>query len=203
MAQAQREYVLEVFSDQHLVRDIVTGILHTIFFHRYFSPIRPSLYAPTSTTSYSGSRSHEALPVPLPAILDPPEVSAAIDTHVDALVAQLTSSTSPTSGSRGEIVIQLFDRKGRKTGTAANWLGRLGGTQVEGEVCWEQWVLQVIVVSPRNEAERVKVRRAMETSLQKAAMKIVALANRDKDHIPPISTSDQNPFPYKITVTQS
>jgi hypothetical protein len=40
----------------------------------------------------------------------------------------------------------------------------------------------------------------MESSLQKTAMKIVAIVNRDKDHIPPITTSDQNPFPYKIFV---
>lgn len=48
--------------------------------------------------------------------------------------------------------------------------------------------------------DRIKVRRAMESSLQKAAMKIVAVVNRDKDHIPPIVTSEQNPFPYKILV---
>lgn len=40
----------------------------------------------------------------------------------------------------------------------------------------------------------------MESSLQKAAMKIVAIVNQDKDHIPPILTSEQNPFPYKILV---
>jgi hypothetical protein len=40
----------------------------------------------------------------------------------------------------------------------------------------------------------------MESSLQKTAMKIVAIVNRDKDHIPPITTSDQNPFPYRIIV---
>lgn len=48
--------------------------------------------------------------------------------------------------------------------------------------------------------DRIKVRRAMESSLQKAAMKIVAIVNRDKDHIPPITTSDANPFPYRIMV---
>jgi len=40
----------------------------------------------------------------------------------------------------------------------------------------------------------------MESSLQKAAMKIVTIVNSDKDHIPPILTSEQNPFPYKILV---
>jgi hypothetical protein len=48
--------------------------------------------------------------------------------------------------------------------------------------------------------DRIKVRRAMESSLQKTAMKIVAIVNRDRDHIPPITTSDQNPFPYRIAV---
>jgi hypothetical protein len=46
----------------------------------------------------------------------------------------------------------------------------------------------------------LKVRRAMEKSLHKAALKIVNIVNRDKDHIPPITTSDSNPFPYHILV---
>lgn len=40
----------------------------------------------------------------------------------------------------------------------------------------------------------------MERSLQKTAMKIVTIASRDKDHIPPITTNDGNPFPYHIVV---
>lgn len=203
MATGHREYVLEVFSDQNFVRDIVKGVLHTIFFHRYFPSIRPSLYTPTSATSYTSTRTQESLPVPLPAIDEPPEVSAAIDAHTNALVSQLTSSSSTSpgaGGSRGEIVVQLFDRKRRKTGITGGWLGRLGGVQTEEEVCWEEWVLQVVVARPRTEGDRLKVRRAMETSLQKAAMKIVAIVNKDKDHIPPISTSEQNPFPFKILV---
>ena len=31
-------------------------------------------------------------------------------------------------------------------------------------------------------------------------MKIVTIANRNKDHIPPITTSETNPFPYKIDI---
>jgi len=98
-------------------------------------------------------------------------------------------------------VVRFFDRKRRKTGITGGWLGRLGGGgQTEEEVCWEEWCLQVVVARPRSEADRIKVRRATESSLQKTAMKIVAIANRDKDHIPPITTSDQNPFPYRIAV---
>lgn len=46
----------------------------------------------------------------------------------------------------------------------------------------------------------LKVRRAMTKSLEKAAHKIIAIVNREKDHIPPITTTDANPFPYQIVV---
>jgi len=48
--------------------------------------------------------------------------------------------------------------------------------------------------------ERAKVRKAMEAMLFKAAMKIVTTVNREKDHIPPITTSESNPFPYQIMI---
>jgi autophagy-related protein 101 len=40
----------------------------------------------------------------------------------------------------------------------------------------------------------------MTKSVEKAAYKIIAIVNRDKDHIPPITTTDANPFPYQIVV---
>ncbi len=52
----------------------------------------------------------------------------------------------------------------------------------------------------QKKAERAKVRRAMELMLQKTVMKIVTTANRDVDHIPPITTSESNPFPYQIVI---
>ena len=51
-----------------------------------------------------------------------------------------------------------------------------------------------------NWAERTKVTKAMEMTLQKTAMKIVGIVNQYKDHIPPITTSETNPFPYQINL---
>lgn len=134
------------------------GVLHTIFFHRYFPPIRPTLYSPTASSSHStSSHTAQSLPIPLPSILDPPEISTAIDSHTALLVSQLTSPTSSNSGpgsSRGEIVVRFFDRKRRRTGLTTGWLGRLGGggVQTDEEVCWEEWCIQVVVARPRSEA---------------------------------------------------
>ena len=136
---------------------LIAGVLHTIFFHRYFPPVRPTLYTPTASSSHSSSHSAQSLPIPLPSIVDPPDISAAIDSHTALLVSQLTpqSSTGPAAGgSRGEVVVRFFDRKRRKTGITTGWLGRLGGGggQTEEEVCWEEWCVQVVVARPRSEA---------------------------------------------------
>jgi len=125
--------------------------------------------------------------------------------------------------------VQFFEKKRRRGG-----LGWFGGGKAEEEVCWEVWMLEITLATPRTEAgnymilsfsslrprnisrhvegrvwlttrgsvaaERAKVRKAMETTLQKTAMKIVTIVNRDRDHIPPITTSETNPFPYQIVI---
>jgi hypothetical protein len=42
----------------------------------------------------------------------------------------------------------------------------------------------------------------MEQTLLTTVMKIITSVNQNKDHIPPITTSESNPFPYQINVNQ-
>jgi autophagy-related protein 101 len=42
----------------------------------------------------------------------------------------------------------------------------------------------------------------MESTLQATAVKIVTNVNTHRDHIPPITSTDANPFPYTISVNQ-
>ena len=65
---------------------------------------------------------------------------------------------------------------------------------------WENWLIDVTLTSARSEPEAVRNRRQMESQLQKAAMKIVTIMDRDRGHIPPITTNETNPFPYQILV---
>ncbi|MCJ1282976.1 hypothetical protein MMC26_002303 [Xylographa opegraphella] len=176
------EYTLEVFADPASIKDVVQGILHTIFFQRYFPSLRPSTI--------------EVLDLTLPFVTDP-ELQTLIDTRVYQLVRQLSSTTSPNSSVRGQIGVQFFERRRRKAG-GLGWF--TGGTKTEEEVCWEIWRLEVTLATPKTETERTKVTKAMETTLQKTTLKIVAIANQNKDHIPPITTSETNPFPYQINL---
>ena len=217
----ERSYCTTTF-----LTDICTtaGILHTIFFHRFFPSIRP--------------RTRDVLDLTLPVVEDV-ELETLIDQRTAALVRQLDTSSDPTIGGggiggvRGRMAVQFFEKKRRKA-----WFSVGKG---EEEVCWELWTLDVTLATPRTESgmslylnssrclnrcrrppstmssgrrepdvpkaivtnlkvERAKVRKAMEAMLLKAAMKIVTTVNREKDHIPPITTSEANPFPYQIVI---
>lgn len=205
--QRPQEFILEAFADPASVRDVVRGILHTIFFHRFFPPLAPS--------------SREVLDITLPFVEDA-ELGTMIEKRAAELARELdaerthsnssgshvplhhhlsqqrgTAAGAGSNGGRGNISVQFFEKKRRK-----NWYMRAAYGNGDEEVCWECWTVKVTVAEPRTESERAKVRRAMEQTLLTTAMKIVTCANSYKDHIPPITTSETNPFPYQISVNQ-
>ena len=57
------------------------------------------------------------------------------------------------------------------------------------------------MVNPRTEAERIKVMKSVAMKLQKTAIKIVTTVTKHKDHIPPITANDSNPFPFSVSMS--
>lgn len=169
-------------------------------------------------------QTHEVLDLTLPYVADV-ELETMIDQRATALARRLDAErtqpppnaqgrgaiSGPGSG-RGQVVVQFLEKKRRKA-----WYMR-----GDEEVCWENWTVKVTVAEPKTESggfmsgrrpshtpnarfpptERAKVRRAMESTLHNTVMKIVTLVNTHKDHIPPITTTDSNPFPYQINISQ-
>ena len=144
----------------------------------------------------------DLLNVTLPAV-DDPSLDTLIDERVVALVRQMDASAqyaphAPSSAlgnggnGRGQLSILFYEKRRKKSYFAFG--------KADEEVCWEQWDLDVTMARPKNEVEASKVQEAMETSLQNAAIKIVSIASLEKNHIPPITTSETNPFPYQIIV---
>lgn len=170
------------------------GILHTILFQRLFISAKPVSRNVLSTT--------------LPA-LDDPDIESLLSERSISLLRTLDSSSAPRPGSspspfsppdnsnggRGVISISFFERKRRKT---YSFFGK-GGSN-DDLVCWERWEVDVTMARPRDEKETEKANGAVERSLDKAARKIVLLSMQWRDHIPPITTTEGNPFPYEVTV---
>ncbi|KAK6843761.1 hypothetical protein PG990_004367 [Apiospora arundinis] len=186
--QNPQEFILDAFVDPTSVRDVVGGILHTIFFHRFF----PSLVPET----------REVLGLSVPYVNDA-ELDTMIAKRTGELHREVVINNSSAAhnahnasggGGRGTISVQFLEKKRRKT-----WYMRPSGDE---EVCWERWTVKVTVAEPKTETERAKVRNAMETTLRGTVLKIVDIVNQHKDHIPPITTTDANPFPYQIVVNQ-
>jgi autophagy-related protein 101 len=99
--------------------------LHTIFFHRYFTSISPL--------------THDLLDLTLPAI-DDVDLETLIEQKTFALVRAIDSTHQPRG--RGQIVVQFFEKKRRKT----YFFGK-----ADEDVCWEQWTLDVTLAQPRTE----------------------------------------------------
>ncbi|ETS80574.1 hypothetical protein PFICI_08103 [Pestalotiopsis fici W106-1] len=190
--QNPQEFILDVFTDPASVRDVVRAILHTIFFHRFFPATIP--------------QSREVLDITLPFVQDQ-ELDTMIEKRTAELDRELSAErthapysaggVSVGGGGRGNISVQFFEKKRRKT-----WYMRAAYGGGDEEICWESWTVKVTVAEPKTESERAKVRKAMEQTLLTTVMKIITNVNQHKDHIPPILTSESNPFPYQINVNQ-
>lgn len=118
---------------------LCSGILHTIFFHRYFPAIIP--------------QTRDVLGMDLPYISEA-EIETLIDQRVAALARQLEMernqphhvnhhSTGASGSGRGQVTVQFFEKQRRKA-----WFPMRG----DDEVCWENWTVKVTVAEPRTEA---------------------------------------------------
>ncbi|KAK4227921.1 hypothetical protein QBC38DRAFT_173637 [Podospora fimiseda] len=181
------EFTIEAFADPNSVRDVVRAILHSIFFLRYFPAITP--------------KSRDFLGIEVSYVPDD-QIETLIDQRATALARQLdaerqqlprNTNSSYNSGGRGQITVQFLEKRRKKS----SWLSIRGG---DDEIPWESWTIKVTVSEPRTEGERIKVRKATESTLASSIMKVITLANTHKDHIPPITTQNSNPFPYQIYV---
>src|SRR5277367_622068 len=109
---------------------LFAGILHTIFFHRFFPSIRP--------------KTRDVLDLTLP-VVEEVELVTLIDQRTATLIRQLDTSSDMgvrSTGVRGQIAVQFFEKRRRKA-----WF-----TKGEEEVCWEQWTLDVTLATPRTES---------------------------------------------------
>ncbi|KAH9842222.1 MFS general substrate transporter [Teratosphaeria destructans] len=195
------EYTIDLSADRSSVKDVVKGlqqyphrnldsysrsigVLHTIFFHRYFTPLHPA--------------THDVLDITLPYVSDETierlieSKSNALLRSLDTPAAQISPSSTPKPG-RSTLVVQFSEKRRRKS----TWFGVQKG---EEEMVWENWIIDITMTSARSEPEAARNRRVMESQLQKATMEVIEIVNREKEHIPPITTSEVNPFPFQILV---
>ncbi|KAK9383335.1 autophagy-related protein [Kockiozyma suomiensis] len=178
---------VDIVLDRLLIRDVLKAIISSIFFHRLFGSIRPI------------SPPQEVLDLTYPSVDDPEleffindkltKLTAALDTASQAALVTPHLAISHRGGG-AQIAIAFYEKKTRKA-----WFSKS-----EEEVCWEQWTITVSSITPRNENERALLSRSAEQQLQNILFKIIDFVGENKTHIPSITSSEGNPFPYSIAL---
>ncbi|KAI5790093.1 autophagy-related protein [Geopyxis carbonaria] len=168
-------FSLEVIADRSLLSDVLKGVLCTIFFHRFFSSFRP--------------KTKDLLDLTLPSF-DDEELEQMINERTHTLMSTIEAN-SGAMASKGQIAVQFYEKKPRK----ASWFAK-----AEEKVCWEQWILNITLLEPRTDSEKIGARRTIEEQLQATVLTIITIAGKRKDHVPPITTTEHNPFPYTIMI---
>jgi len=111
-----------------------------------------------------------------------------------ALDLYMSLSTGPLK-QQGKLAVLFYEKRPKK-----NWFQF---SRSEELICWEQWTITINVVEPQTEQERQKIRKSMERQLKQNLLKILNIINDYKEHIPSITTTEGNPFPYQVAIPGS
>ncbi|KAF8930874.1 hypothetical protein EDD21DRAFT_376699 [Dissophora ornata] len=164
-------FPVELTVERVLLREALQAILHTILFHRVFATIKP--------------KDMDILDLTIPTI-DDPEVDRLVEEKIAAFIKAADSNPQ----SKGQIGVMFYEKRTKRA-----WYG-----STSSEVCWEQWAITINIVTNVNEKDKQRSIKNMEKALSSLFLSILRTVNERKDHIPPITTSDGNPFPYQIVM---
>ncbi|CAB4389509.1 DUF1649 domain protein [Rhizophagus irregularis] len=164
-------YPIELTVDRTAVADILRGILHTILFYRVFGNIKP--------------KEVDVLDITYSAI-DDPEIEKKVDDNVDQFMRILETQ----GNQKGQIAVMFHEKRTKKA-----WFSKS-----EEEICWEQWAVTINTVICRTDGETLRIRKEMSAQLTTCFLNIIRFINDKKDHIPPITTLEANPFPFQIVI---
>ncbi|GAN02349.1 DUF1649 domain protein [Mucor ambiguus] len=179
MTTLQQEFNLEMTSlPRDQVKDVLRGLLHSIFFHRLLVNVLPRELRVLNTTV---------------SITDSPDVENLIE---EKIAEFLQNSNSPTQVKQGKVAVLFYEKRLKK-----NWFQF---SKSEEFVCWEQWDITLnLAQSPKSEQariEKLKSMKSVENQFIQNLMKILKIVNDYKEHIPSITTTEGNPFPYQIAI---
>ncbi|KAL6623149.1 hypothetical protein ACP70R_018256 [Stipagrostis hirtigluma subsp. patula] len=167
----------ELELEQTEVRDVLRCILHTIFFHRTLSLVRPK---DVDCDFFEITYVQCGLP----------ELEKEVDEKIDQFIAWVEKHPNR----RSQVCLSFFDEKNKHPGWFGNKTERIH---------WEQWFINLHVISPKrysksssskgltniggNALEETNARRAaLESSIHEVLFQIINFANEKKDHIPSI-----------------
>ncbi|KAF0887932.1 hypothetical protein E2562_005644 [Oryza meyeriana var. granulata] len=159
------------------IKDVLRCVLHTIFFHRTLSLVRPK---DVDCDFFEITYVQCGLP----------ELEKEVDEKIDQFVVWVKKHPNRST----QVCLSFFDDKNKHP----SWFGN----KTE-RIYWEQWFINLHVISPKRHGkshsskaltniggqaleESSSRRAALESSIHEVLFQIINFANEKKDHIPAI-----------------
>lgn len=169
--------------DRNYNGESLRALLSTIFFLRLFGSLAPS--------------AGEAMGVTYPKI-----VNSEVENMLTTKIRDFTRENGENSAKFVEARVEFFERRVKKTA----WFAKTHNH------CWESWRIQmrspsstlkqgVSDIFSRGSPAYAAARKESAQELQRALLEIVAAADNNKEHIPPITTTNVAPFPYEVIIS--
>ncbi|KGR02937.1 hypothetical protein MG1_01183 [Candida albicans GC75] len=176
------EFIINVIAERSVLRESLKGIIWTIFFNRLFGPITPV--------------TNEFMNVSYPMANNLPDLDSLIDEKVNRILNQITEVSN-----QAKINVQFLSKSSNKKKTG--WFGNSTYNVQDNLVVWESWLINVESL-PLDQVSNGESKN-VQTSIQNFAnnlTRIYDIADKFKEHIPPITSLDSAPFPYKIIIPE-
>lgn len=100
----------------------------------------------------------------------------------------------------GHVKIRFFDKQVTKSKKKTGWFGQGKNDDTEDTKLWETWIINIKCLPLDNQFESPM--KVSAHSFEETLLKIITIADTNKEHIPPITSLDTSPFPYTIDVEQ-
>ncbi|PVU96421.1 hypothetical protein BB560_005808 [Smittium megazygosporum] len=162
------EFSIDINVEFNYLQSTLNAILNSIVFYRYFSPLKPKTEVAIGTIAYP--------------IVDDQSTIETINKEVSRFVDSIKNPCPSKS-----IIIEFMTKVTKKSWFTVN----------EEFVCWERWVLNICI----RDSDQIDLNSSYETlkkDLRNTLFKIINFIDSNKNHIPLISNSQTNPFPFKI-----
>ncbi|KAL1683016.1 autophagy-related protein [Schizophyllum commune] len=165
---------VDLVLDRQNARDVLTGVLHAILFHRLFGTVKPQTF--------------EVLDVTMPGVCD-----ATMERLVQDKVDSFWRALEGAAEKRGQLTVTFSEKKPKKS-----WFQVYVG---EEDVPWEQWVVNAELRQPRGERDRLAFDATLTNALRKAMMTMLTHTASEKGRaaVPLITNATGiSPFPFRI-----
>ncbi|EMG49547.1 hypothetical protein G210_5658, partial [Candida maltosa Xu316] len=172
------EFIIDLIAERSVLRESLR-IIWTIFFNRLFGPITPV--------------TNEFMNITYPSANNLPDLNSLINDRIDRFIHYLIKTTM----TRGKLIVQFLSKNNNTK--KAGWFGNSTYNNKEEFKVWEVWCINVEML-PVDETS-TNLTQSIQ-SFENNMTKVYDIVDRYKDHIPPITSLDSAPFPYKILIPE-